>query len=299
MEGERLLSVYPREIAYSQSSVGFTIYTNDEDPGVSVREWSNMIPYTIPIDVAFNENGDILTFDNRRLYAARNHAPTEQRLMVRQHEFTDMLSEDKIETSAANIFFWWEVTDAASGELEVHCIRAIVTYWGLLTALRCASQSPVFSLNGSITEPTVRRYKFPYTPYYELKRGGSIEIPIYEDAHAALIAALRGESIVCFSHSQMGVIMHRPDFNQMLLRYVAGIRATSYFKYAKLSMTLRAKGEKKDGHWPDDEEFFRAENERIEDIESLWLKADVAEVSLFLFSMDFLLNNFNLLSITA
>jgi hypothetical protein len=75
-------------------------------------------------------------------------------------------------------------------------------------------------------------------------------------------------------------MMDRPDFNQLLLRHIGGLRVLSFFKYVEQAIVLRARGERKDGQWPDDEEFFRAENERLEEIDMLWLKADAAEVRL-------------------
>ena len=279
MTTDGLRSILPREIAYSQTSIGLTIYNGEEEPGVSVREWDNSIPYTIPLDVILNEVGEMCSFDNRRLYAARNHATAQQHLMAREHNFTDLLPADKVRTSAADIFFWWEKTDPRTGETEVHGIRSVVTYWGLLTAYRCAYQSTGFSLNGSHTEQTVRRCPIRFTPYYQLDRIDCVEISMHDDAIAAMTAAIMGGLTVCFSRTERGVIMHRPDFNLLLLRHIGGLQVKSYFKYERQAMTLRASGERKDDHWPDDEDFFRAENDQLEDIETLWLKADLAEVS--------------------
>ena len=41
----------------------------------------------------------------------------------------------------------------------------------------------------------------------------------------------------------------------------------SYFKYSNLKLILCAKGVHDDGNGPDDEELFRAEQQRIEEIE--------------------------------
>jgi hypothetical protein len=272
------IAIYPREVAYSQSTVSSTIYNGDEDPGVSVREWDNILPYTIPLDFIINSVGENCSFDNRRLYAARNHAPPEQHLIGWQHNFTDLIPQDKLAIGLADILLWWEMVDPTSGESEVHVIRAVVSYWGLIVAFRCASQSPTFSLNGSQLEPTVRQYPFPFTPYYKMNRGDCKEIPIHDDAFVALTAAVDSGSTVCFSHSERGIIMHRPDFINLLLSHIEGLQVISYFKYANQTMVLRAKGERKDGHWPDDEELFRAEYQRMDDMEVLWLKSDLARV---------------------
>jgi hypothetical protein len=273
-----LRSVHPKELAYSQTSVGLTIYNGEEEPGVSVREWDNIMPYTIPLDVIINEDGEMCSYDNRRLYAARNHAPSQQHLMVSVHNFTDLLPAVKVRTSVADIFFWWERVHPTTGDTEVHGIRAVVTYWGLLAAYRCAYQSPEFSLKGSHTEPTVRRSPFQFTPYYQLDRVDCVEIPIHEDAIDNMLEAITSELIVCFSRTERGIIMYRPDFNNLLLCHIGGLQVKSYFKYERQKMTLRAKGERKDEQWSDDEELFRAENDQLEEIETLWLKADLEEV---------------------
>lgn len=275
--GGTIRTLIPRELAYSQKSIGLYIYNGNEDEA-SVREWYNVKPYNIPIDVVTNEVGENVSMDNRRLYAARNHAPPEQHLMGYQHNFTDPVPQNRVTTGAADILLSWETIDLASGEPEVHVIRAVISYWGLMVAFRCASQSPDFNLCGVHSEPMVRRNLFPFTPYYKIDGTDDKEIPMHDDAITALINSIDSGKIVCFSRSERGVVMHRPDFNQLISRHIGGLRVSSYFKYANRNMVLRAKGEQKDGSWPDDEELFRAENQRIEDIEVRWLEVDLEQV---------------------
>ena len=61
--------------------------------------------------------------------------------------------------------------------------------------------------------------------------------------------------------------MRRPDFNQLISRHIEGLRVKSYFKYSNRKLILCAKGVHDDGNGPDDEELFRAEQQRIEEIE--------------------------------
>ena len=272
-----LLAIFPREIAYSQNTVGLTIY-NGEEESITVRTWVNGKPYTISLDVIINDVGEFCAFDNRRLYAARNYAPTEWHFMVRQHAFTDLIPPEKLETGAAYISLWWEMIDPASGEPEVHCFKGVVSYWGLMVAFRCACQSPSFSLNGSYAEPTLRQSPFPYPSYYKVDRIGCKQIPLLDDPITALTSAIDRDQTVCFSRSDSSILMHRPDFIQLLLRHIEGVQVDSYGKYTRRQMVFRAKGEENDGHWPDDGELFRAEQQRIEDIDTLWMESDLAQV---------------------
>ena len=272
-----LLAIFPREIAYSQNTVGLTIY-NGEEESVTVRTWVNGKPYTISLDVIINDVGEFCAFDNRRLYAARNYAPTEWHFMVRQHAFTDLIPPEKVETGAAYISLWWEMIDPASGEPEVHCFKGVVSYWGLMVAFRCACQSPSFSLNGSYAEPTLRQSPFPYPSYYKVDRIGCKQIPLLDDPITALTSAIDRDQTVCFSHSDSSILMHRQDFIQLLLHHIEGVQVDSYGKYTRRQMVVRTKGDDKDGHWPDDGELFRAEQQRIEEIDALWMESDLAQV---------------------
>ena len=80
------IAICPKEVAYSQKSIGFTIFNGDNIPGASVLHWIDDLPYTIPIDIIKTNNDEYSSFDNRRLYAARNNAPPEYNIAVRCHE---------------------------------------------------------------------------------------------------------------------------------------------------------------------------------------------------------------------
>ena len=77
--------ISPKEIAYSQNTISSKI-NNINGDDVSVTRWENIEPYTIPLDVVYNESTELCSFDNRRLYAARNYAPFDYKLRVKVHK---------------------------------------------------------------------------------------------------------------------------------------------------------------------------------------------------------------------
>ena len=89
------ITICPKEV---QKSIGLTIFNGDNIPGASIFHWDDELPYIIPIDIvkAWQANNDeYCSFDNRRLYAARNHAPPEINIVVRCHDFVEILPETR------------------------------------------------------------------------------------------------------------------------------------------------------------------------------------------------------------
>ena len=63
--------IFPREIACSQSSIGPTVFAGKGRNRASVECWTTEEPYLIPIDIVLNRV-QYVSFDNQRLYSARN-----------------------------------------------------------------------------------------------------------------------------------------------------------------------------------------------------------------------------------
>jgi hypothetical protein len=162
-----LSAVYPREIAYSQSYVDDFIHCCDDESWASVEAWEEDEPYTIPIDIVETVTGELCTFDNRRLHAARNFSPAGYQLLVRWHSFSDIVPEEKLETEAGDVVFWWMESDGLVTHL--HVLEVTLIQWGLLTSCRCAFQLPTFNLSGMVKEPDVRRNQAAYVPYYKVQ----------------------------------------------------------------------------------------------------------------------------------
>lgn len=58
------------------------------------------------MDVVVIERRELCTFDNMRLYAARKFSPPGHQMVVKRHNFSDIVSEEKLETGAGDVIFW-------------------------------------------------------------------------------------------------------------------------------------------------------------------------------------------------
>jgi hypothetical protein len=205
----------------------------DEESFASVEAWKEDEPYTIPIDVVETVTGELYTFDNRRLYAARNFSPAGYQLVVRWHSFSDIVPEEKLETEAGDVVFWWTESDGLVTHL--HVLEVTLIQWGLLTSCRCALQSPYFSLSGTVKEPDVRPNEEAFVPYYKVRGTANPSINnsttmTDEYGISNLRAAIEGREMVAFSRSVRSKIILRKAFNTMILRNIAGLRVSSYKK---------------------------------------------------------------------
>jgi hypothetical protein len=251
-------AVYPREIANSQSSVDDFIHCCDDESWASVEAWEEDEPYTIPIDIVETVTGELCTFDNRRLYAARNFSPAGYQLLVRWHSFSDIVPEEKLETEAGDVVFWWTESDGLVTHL--HVLEVILIQWGLLTSCRCAFQSPSFSLSGMVKEPDVRRNQAAHVPYYKVQGTADSSINnsttmTSHDGITNLTAAIHSGEMVGLSRSGRSRIMRRKAFNTMVLRNIAGLRVSSYKKIEGQSLEFIAGCDSvRDGtYWQDQE----------------------------------------------
>ena len=279
-----LQAIYPREIAYSQSSVDDCIYQGDEEPGASVEAWKNEAPYTIPIDIVVTEDGELCTFDNRRLYAARNFSPPGYQMVVKRHSFNDIIPEEKLETEAADLVFWWAETNGITS--QVHVLEGTIMFWGVMVCYRCAYQNNSFNLNGTNREPEIRRNQRAFTPYYKVRgiANSPIRTIIMPNDNAILIlrAAIESGQVVGFSKRKNSRIMHREAFNDVVLRYIEGLRVTTYKIVENQHLEFKASGEKDEDYWQD-QELHQLECKRMNEIERRWIESDIAEViSLFI-----------------
>ena len=95
---ERLRSyikLSPKEITYSQNSISPTICRGQGLIGASVSSWADEFPYNIPINIVKNNIGEYCSFGNRRLYAARNHAPPNFEIVAQSHDWMEILPEER------------------------------------------------------------------------------------------------------------------------------------------------------------------------------------------------------------
>lgn len=276
-----LQAIYPREIAYSQSSVDDCIYQGDEEPGAPVQAWKNEAPYTIPIDVVETDNGELCTFDNRRLYAAKNFSPPEYQMVVKRHSFNDIIPEKKLETEAADLVFWWAETNGITSQL--HVLEMTIIFWGVMVCYRCAYQNGTFNLNGTHLEPEIRRNQQAFTPYYKVGEIANQTIRTRtiiitnEDAIVSLRAAIESGQVVGFSKSKKSRIMYREAFNDVILRNIEGLRVTSYKIVENKYLVLKANGEKDEDYWQD-QELHQLECKRTNEIERRWIESDITEL---------------------
>lgn len=270
--------MYLQEIAYSQSSVDDRIFAGDGE-GAPVKAWKDEEPYTIPIDVVVIDSRGLCTLDNRRLYAAKNFSPPGYQMVFKRHNFSDIVSEEKLETGAGDVIFWWAEPDGLV--FHLHVLEITLIHWGLLASYRCACQSPTFDLSGTLMEPVVCRYQKAFVPYYKARGIPNLtqknEAMINGDGITNLRAAIVGGKMVGFSRYGMSRIMHRDAFNDMILLNLAGLRVTSYKKVENQTLELRVEGEKYDDYWQDQEQH-QLECIRMDEMERHWIESDLAEV---------------------
>jgi hypothetical protein len=276
-------TIKPSEAAYSQASIGLTIFNGDGLPGSPVDGWMEQSPYTVPIDVVIDANGEYLSYDNRRLYSARNYARVDWKITVNEHEFTEQISEQRIATHAADVIFRWQSNDEfVSGSGDVHEVEAKLMYWGLITSYRCASQNPEFNINGTHTTPTVMEYSVAYRPQYKLCKApaGTKDIVrmTEEEGLSNLISVLDDDELLVCSTCKNGRIFARKDFNEIIRQNSQGIVVESYRILKNRFLQLKAQGDNRDDDWSDQDAFQR-DLQRSNMIDALWMECDINQVS--------------------
>ena len=283
VHSEISLDIFPREIAYSQSIIGPTMFVGDGKPRASVECWTTDTPYSIPIDIVLNR-GEYVTFDNQRLYSARNYAPSQTRIVAIVHAFEDSVPDIALDLGVCAVtFFWNGAADLISGCAGVHILSIAVNYWGLMTSLRCASQGSTFGLSGSHMEPTIDEQPL-VEPHYIISKipmtqQHAVELPKLEGI-ADLRAAVDSGNLVTFATGApriLGRIMHRSDFNKLVLEHIEGLEVLSYSMRTNQQLILKGSLEKDNEYWLD-QERHQQECQRMMEMETRWMESDIEKV---------------------
>ena len=200
--------------------------------------------------------------------------------------FEDSVPDSVLDLGGCAVtFFWNGATDSVSGESDVHVLCTGVNYWGLMTSLRCASQSSTFDLSGSQIEPVIDAPP-PFEPYYVIRnmsnaRQQSLEQPKSEGI-PNLRAAVGSGELVAFAKGvlrALGKIMHRPAFNELVLEHIGGLEIISYTIRKSHQLILKASGEKDDEYWHN-QAMYQLECQRMEEMENRWMESDMEKVIL-------------------
>jgi hypothetical protein len=272
----------PNAIAYSQCSIAQHINRDDGLIGAPVNAWKNEKPYTIAVDVVEIRNSWLCSFDNRRLYAARNHSPEGYMMNVNCHGFSDIVSEEKLDSGTGAVFFWWVESNGLVNKL--HELEITIIHWGVMTSYGCACQSPSFSLNGTHSHPEVLRCSPMFIPYYKARRYANkiyTREPVrLEDGINNLLSAISNSDMkVGFSQNATSHIMIREDSNQLISQNASGLRVRNYNTTENMYIDLKAEGDKDDEYWQD-QEIHHIQCERMNEIERRWIECDIEEVKL-------------------
>jgi hypothetical protein len=281
---------FPREIAYSQCSITEHIFAGENNPaGASVKEWKNEVPYSIPLDVVTMMNGEYCSYDNRRLFSARNYAPTSHNALMKIHDFKEPVPSEKLEyTGAGEVIFWW-MNDSQDA---VYVLESTLLSWGFITALRCAYQHPEFPLVGSHQEPVIQ--PFPqFSPSYRVESNDqklTMDTLQSEEGLAHLQLAVDEGRPVFFSRSiKRSAIMLRPDFIDFVLHQIDAVSVTSFKEKKQAKLVLRGGADHSPSpgsgdNWPPDSDISQYDMERDCDIDRRWIELDLAEVYPFAFA---------------
>mmetsp|Transcript_6093 Transcript_6093/g.8499 ORF Transcript_6093/g.8499 Transcript_6093/m.8499 type:complete len:212 (+) Transcript_6093:246-881(+) len=199
-------------------------------------------------------------------------------MIVKRHSFNDIIIEEKLETEAADLVFWWAETNGITS--QVHVLEATIMFWGVMVCYRCAYQNDTFNLNGTNREPEIRRNQRAFTPYYKVREIANLPIRTIimpnDDAINSLKAAIESGQVVGFSKRKNSRIMYREAFNDLVLRNIEGLRVTSYKKIENQHLEFKANGENDDDYWQD-QELHQLECKQMNEIERRWIESDIAE----------------------
>ena len=271
---------YPRELAYSQSSMSDVFYNVDNPTkGSKYEDWSDNQPYNIPIDVVMMLNGEYCSYDSSRLYAARNYAPPEYKLTIKTHDFHDQVTEERLDDTGAGtvVFYWPDSVDQNS----IHILELDLNSWGLIISLRCACQHSGFSLNGSHFEPSVSNCLIRVVPYYKIAKfsnttHGELMLP-NEGALDSLKAAFLSDTLIVFSPGRYSRIRRRDDFIKLVIDNLAHATVFSYKRKSGSILKYKSGDDKGDDDYLHDHEMHQLECMRQEERDIRWMEADVEE----------------------
>jgi len=134
-----------QRIRYSQSS----IKPNFSDGRTSVETWMDALPYSVPLEVMMNIDGETyISLDNSRLYSARTYGlnPTVTCKVYNAHESVTPIMQDHGLDLLTVI--WTSENSLHRLSLRANTIEAVVI-------IRCASQNSVFPFLGSVIPPRI------------------------------------------------------------------------------------------------------------------------------------------------
>ena len=110
----------------------------------------NLLKYK-PMDVVVHQDDSITSFDNRRLFRARETTDTDSVMLeVNKHFHRNELPEGQSE----RFKFWIGFSDNASG---TYLLNLLPKTFEAALAARCSLQSDSFSLTGEVTLPLIER----------------------------------------------------------------------------------------------------------------------------------------------
>ncbi|KAI9140965.1 hypothetical protein BKA69DRAFT_1038949 [Paraphysoderma sedebokerense] len=141
----------------SSADIHFSQITINEDftSGDIVSKWEDRPLYTIPILVCQFDNSTITTYNNRRLYACRQHNPSKN-IACYIYNANSIIEENNPYRNTSGFMIWKaERVIENRNNLGVFILHFQVNTYGALIAFRCALQADTFPVQGRTELPQV------------------------------------------------------------------------------------------------------------------------------------------------
>lgn len=267
MGSQEVIQIPKDKIKFSQFCIN-PVFTNS---GVTVSAWFNRPPYNVPIEIVKLENGDYLSFDNRRLYSSKKHNTNSYISCI----LCNKIPEYRIE-SDSNIFtVYWESQSENHKILHKLTLKALTME--ALCIIRCASQSTSFPLTGTFDEPLLgdRKELSKYCEQVKLNPYKKFETST-DDFHTSFQNASK---IYIRMDNHVNLAHPRNDLRDYILNHQELFELDDYGKSSTIQ--LKARGDKSDDQWDDWDKLYMAVCENQDEMEEYYCNELMKNLKLY------------------
>lgn len=255
----------PTDVKFSQKTVGLEIWEK-----TATDKWEDREPYTLALNAYKFADDTLLSFDNRRLYAAQVHGlPIKPELTVVVNVYSGkQLCHELTDKSAGEFLLLWTKSKLTN---ELYTLRVRVRTWFAAVTMRCAAQDDKFLLTGSFEKPSLQAK--PDTFSNQAKAVSSktaTETPI--DTATAFAELQNCECLYIRQFPANNVMHPRNDLKDIILENQADFTVLAFTLKKNTTVKLRAGGEPSDPKGWDDLEEMVCLAENLEREEMEWME---------------------------
>jgi hypothetical protein len=242
-------TISPADIRYSQASVDTHFKDRATGALTPVEAWANALPYTASLQVVQLGNGEYLSFDNRRLYSAKNYAPAGTPLQCHVLDCNSPPSDTMKDLALDQLEIAWVDVEGVVNRLTLTALLIEGVF-----LIRCVTQDSAFPADGrKDPEPSVvgrRAYdEFAEFTWKIRPAGAKFTQEAGVNAHTDSLAA--ATQVYVRIRSDVNVYHRRDDLQAIILGRDDLFEVTKYEK-GNVQVKLEAGGDESGSDVSDD-----------------------------------------------